>query len=132
MRWRIEGADEKTGKEITVSVDAVDQARAEADARYRGIMISSISLEVSKTLEVIDYKSPGSSAGKGNSQRGKGSGAHYLRAARYFGEGLGSLAIGIINLAVVALYLAAGGMVINGCQTLNGAAAFQGLRTTTR
>ena len=58
MRWRIEGADERTGKELALLIDAVDQERAEADARYRGIMISSIAPDPPPGAPVVDYRTP--------------------------------------------------------------------------
>ncbi len=42
MRWNIEGADQQTGQDRVIAIDAADQADAERKARARGILVSTI------------------------------------------------------------------------------------------
>lgn len=41
MRWKVRGADEKTGAEHTIEVAADSQADAESKARYQGLLVES-------------------------------------------------------------------------------------------
>lgn len=51
MKWRIDGADETTGAEQSVVLDARDQAEAERLARYQGILVASIRQDDAPSLE---------------------------------------------------------------------------------
>jgi hypothetical protein len=41
-RWIVEGADEETGEEQVVTIEAADRLRAEAQARQTGLLVASI------------------------------------------------------------------------------------------
>jgi hypothetical protein len=42
MRWHVEAADVKTGRETVLTIEAVTQADAERMARYNGLLVSSV------------------------------------------------------------------------------------------
>jgi hypothetical protein len=42
MRWTIEGADSNTGRDLTVTVEARDEADAEQQARYNGVLVARV------------------------------------------------------------------------------------------
>jgi hypothetical protein len=57
MDWKVVGAIEQTGDEITRVFDARDRAEAEAKARRAGILVSSAEpVEVVDHLGVLDYR----------------------------------------------------------------------------
>src|SRR5690349_21488743 len=57
MDWKVVGAIEQTGDEITRIFDARDRAEAEAKARRAGILVSSTEpVELVNNLGVLDYR----------------------------------------------------------------------------
>jgi len=57
MDWKVVGAVEQTGDEVTRTFDARDRADAEAKARRAGILVSSVEpLEEVNNLGVLDYR----------------------------------------------------------------------------
>jgi hypothetical protein len=57
MDWKVVGAVEQTGDEVTRTFDARDRADAEAKARRAGILVSSIEpVEDVNNLGVLDYR----------------------------------------------------------------------------
>lgn len=57
MDWKVVGAIEQTGDEITRIFDARDRAEAESKARRAGILVSSAEpVEVVNNLGVLDYR----------------------------------------------------------------------------
>ena len=57
MDWKVVGAVEQTGDEVTRTFDARDRADAEAKARRAGILVSSVEpVEDVNNLGVLDYR----------------------------------------------------------------------------
>ena len=64
MRWTIEGADSNTGHDLTVTVEARDEADAEQQARYNGVLVARVypfglRPKDAAPVPVVDYASAG-------------------------------------------------------------------------
>lgn len=55
MKWIIEGADESSGQEQHLTLEARDRDEAERLARYRGVLVSSVRADLAPSLE---YRRP--------------------------------------------------------------------------
>ena len=55
MRWKVEGADELTGTERRLVVEARDRDEAERKARYGGLLVASVEADAAPAL---DYAGP--------------------------------------------------------------------------
>lgn len=55
MQWTVEGADEATGTERSITVDAVNETEAAAVARARGLFVSRVSRAESAELHAVAY-----------------------------------------------------------------------------
>lgn len=51
MKWIIDGADESSGQEQHLTLEARDRDEAERLARYRGVLVSSIQADIAPPLE---------------------------------------------------------------------------------
>lgn len=63
MRWEVRGADSKTGKDLTLSLEARDAAEAERLASYNGVFVTAVTLEVAparRNTTALEYQTPSS------------------------------------------------------------------------
>lgn len=55
MKWMVEGADSRTGKDIIITVDAPNRAQAEQLAGYNGVLVSTIKEQPATTTPAEDF-----------------------------------------------------------------------------
>ena len=58
MRWEVQGADAATGKETTITLEAVTAEEAEKQARYNGMLVSHVRKAAPKPSPKLDYAAP--------------------------------------------------------------------------
>ena len=111
MQFLIHGADQKTGKEMTIVVDARDQTEAEQRVLYNDILIASmaqfaapppVSIEKPADLPVADYLRPEPAPAEREKQTRTPIYKEILRGAKW----LGGLAIFVRMVGVFLLLVA--------------------------
>src|SRR4051794_791965 len=55
MRWLVEAADTKTGKDTEMTVEALTEADAERVARYNGLLVSKVCRAGDKPAPLVEY-----------------------------------------------------------------------------
>jgi hypothetical protein len=59
MRWEVRGADSKTGKDTTLSLEAKDASGAERLASYNGVFVTAVAPEaVAASQPTVEYRTP--------------------------------------------------------------------------
>ena len=55
MRWEVQGAEAATGRDITISVEAITAEEAEQQARYNGVLVSRVSKAGGPPAPALQY-----------------------------------------------------------------------------